>query len=139
MSFRGRGRGGFGGRGGDRGGFRGGRFGGRGRGEGRGWQDYGPPSTVVEVGVVKHPCEGEIVCKLTSEGVRSPTDRVANLHLHGMRLRTATMVQRSLTVGHLSLQSVQNMLLAVLVAGEGRHSSHSHQATALDIPLIFPG
>ena len=24
----------------------------------------------MEVGVFKHPCEGELVCKLTNEGVR---------------------------------------------------------------------
>ena len=70
------GRGGFGrggGRGGSRGsrGGRGGRdFGGRGFGRGRG-ADFGPPASVVEVGVFKHPCEGELVCKLTNEGVRA--------------------------------------------------------------------
>ena len=70
------GRGGFGRGGGRGGGFRsprGGRGGGRdfgGRGFGRGRGDFGPPASVVEVGVFKHPCEGELVCKLTNEGVR---------------------------------------------------------------------
>lgn len=63
-----RGRGGFGDRGGGRGGF-GGRGGG-GRGGGRGWQDYGPPESVIEAGSFTHPCEGEAVVKLTNEKVR---------------------------------------------------------------------
>ncbi len=58
--------GGFGGRDGGRG--RGG-FGGRGGGGGRGWQDQGPPESVVEAGTFSHPCEGEAVCKLTNEKV----------------------------------------------------------------------
>ncbi|XP_025096573.1 H/ACA ribonucleoprotein complex subunit 1-like [Pomacea canaliculata] len=77
MSFRGRGRGGgggFRGGGGGGGGFRGGRGGDRGgfRGRGRGGfnnQDFGPPSEVVELGVMSHPCEEELVCKSTSESV----------------------------------------------------------------------
>ena len=64
MSFRGRGGGGrfsSGGRG------RGGSFG---RGRGRdSYQDYGPPAEVVEAGVFQHPCEGEMVCKLSNEKV----------------------------------------------------------------------
>ena len=64
MSFRGRGRGPPGGRGGGR------SFGGRGGGGRGGFQDYGPPDTVVEAGVFEHPCEGEMVCKLTNEKVR---------------------------------------------------------------------
>ncbi len=32
--------------------------------------DYGPPETVVEAGVFQHPCEGEVVCKLTNAKVR---------------------------------------------------------------------
>jgi H/ACA ribonucleoprotein complex subunit 1 len=73
-----RGRGSFGrgdgGRGGGRfgggrfGGGGGGRFGGGGRG---GWQDQGPPDSVVEAGTFSHPCEGESVCKLTNEKVSS--------------------------------------------------------------------
>ncbi len=35
-------------------------------GGGRGWQDFGPPSSVVEAGVFQHPCEGEAVLKLTN-------------------------------------------------------------------------
>ena len=61
-SFRGGGRSfGGGGRGG----------GGRGsaRGGGRGFQDYGPPSEVVEAGIFEHPCEGEAVCKLSIDKV----------------------------------------------------------------------
>ena len=71
MQRGGRGGGGFrgGGRsfgGGGRGG--GGRFGG-GRGGGRGFQDYGPPSEVIEAGIFEHPCEGEAVCKLSIDKV----------------------------------------------------------------------
>ena len=40
--------------------------GGRGRGD---YQDYGPPAEVVEAGIFQHPCEGEVVCKLTNEKV----------------------------------------------------------------------
>ncbi|TKA63824.1 hypothetical protein B0A55_10196 [Friedmanniomyces simplex] len=63
MSFRGGGRGGDrGGRGGgfrgsDRGGFRGGARGGRG-----GFQSYGPPDQVLEMGNFLHATEGEMVC-----------------------------------------------------------------------------
>jgi H/ACA ribonucleoprotein complex subunit 1 len=62
-------RGGGGGRGGSRGGSRGG-FGGRGgsrRGGfgGRGGFDEGPPAQVTELGVFKHACESEMVCKST--------------------------------------------------------------------------
>lgn len=53
--------------------FRGGRGGGRGRGGrggGRGgFQDYGPPERVVELGEVLHPCESELVVKCTNESV----------------------------------------------------------------------
>ncbi|XP_043919380.1 H/ACA ribonucleoprotein complex subunit 1 [Protopterus annectens] len=86
MSF---GRGGFrgrGGGGGDRGGFRGGgrgggfnrggfNRGGGGRGGGgrggfnRGGFDQGPPENVVVLGEFMHPCEDDIVCKCTAEGV----------------------------------------------------------------------
>ncbi|KAK5686076.1 H/ACA snoRNP pseudouridylase subunit [Elasticomyces elasticus] len=67
MSFRGGGRGGGdrGGRGGgfsrggDRGGFRGGSRGGGGRG---GFQSYGPPDQVLEMGNFLHATEGEMVC-----------------------------------------------------------------------------
>ncbi|KAI7835515.1 hypothetical protein COHA_010589 [Chlorella ohadii] len=54
--------GGFGGRGG---GGRGG-FGGRGGGRGFNRQPEGPPEQVVEAGEYVHPCEGEMVCKLTN-------------------------------------------------------------------------
>ncbi|CAN0071053.1 unnamed protein product, partial [Heterosigma akashiwo] len=64
---RGGGRGGFGGGRGGFGGGRGGRGGGRGRG-GRGY-DEGPPEYVVELGDFMHPCEGEMVYKLTNEMV----------------------------------------------------------------------
>eukprot|EP00474_Spongospora_subterranea_P008779 CRZ09237.1 hypothetical protein [Spongospora subterranea] len=60
MSFRG----GAGGRGG---GFRGGR--GAPRGGGRGGfnrVDAGPPERVVEMGIVAHDCEGEVVCESTN-------------------------------------------------------------------------
>lgn len=40
--------------------------------------DFGPPASVVEVGTFKHPCEGELVCKLTNEGVREVAEK-----LHG--------------------------------------------------------
>ncbi|GIY05300.1 hypothetical protein CEXT_191171 [Caerostris extrusa] len=68
---------GFGGRGG-RGGFGGGRgrgggFGGRGgRGGGRGGFrnfDTGPPEEVRELGYFSHPCEEQLVCKVTIEDV----------------------------------------------------------------------
>ncbi|KAI7828507.1 Gar1/Naf1 RNA binding region-domain-containing protein [Kickxella alabastrina] len=64
-------RGGFGGRGG--GGFGGGRGGG-GRGGSRGGfggghASYGPPDTVSELGTYMHACEGEMVCKSTSDKV----------------------------------------------------------------------
>jgi H/ACA ribonucleoprotein complex subunit 1 len=71
------GRGGFGGRDGGRGG-RGGGFGGRGGGRGfggrGGYQDQGPPESVVEAGVFAHACEGEAVCKLTNDKVRRCCD-----------------------------------------------------------------
>ena len=71
MQRGGRGGGGFrgGGRsfGGGRGG--GGRGFGGGRGGGRGFQDYGPPSEVIEAGIFEHPCEGEAVCKLSIDKV----------------------------------------------------------------------
>jgi len=56
---------------GGRGGGRGRGFGGRGgRGGGRGgFQDYGPPERVVEVGEVLHPCESDLVVKCTNENV----------------------------------------------------------------------
>eukprot|EP00195_Chlamydomonas_chlamydogama_P007069 CAMPEP_0202894748 /NCGR_PEP_ID=MMETSP1392-20130828/4078_1 /ASSEMBLY_ACC=CAM_ASM_000868 /TAXON_ID=225041 /ORGANISM="Chlamydomonas chlamydogama, Strain SAG 11-48b" /LENGTH=172 /DNA_ID=CAMNT_0049579525 /DNA_START=270 /DNA_END=785 /DNA_ORIENTATION=- len=57
------GRGGFGGRGG------GGRGGFGGRGGGRGYQDQGPPESVVEAGTYLHACEGEAVVKLTNEKI----------------------------------------------------------------------
>jgi hypothetical protein len=38
-------------------------------GGGRGFQDYGPPSEVVEAGAFQHACEGEAVCKLINEKV----------------------------------------------------------------------
>ncbi|CAL1286642.1 unnamed protein product, partial [Larinioides sclopetarius] len=65
----GRGRGGFGG--GGRG--RGGGFGGRGgRGGGRGGfrnYDSGPPEEVRELGYFTHPCEDDLVCKVTIDDV----------------------------------------------------------------------
>ena len=33
--------------------------------------DYGPPAEVIEAGVFEHPCEGEVVCKLTNDKVPS--------------------------------------------------------------------
>eukprot|EP01087_Luapelamoeba_hula_P022510 TRINITY_DN8080_c0_g1_i1.p1 TRINITY_DN8080_c0_g1~~TRINITY_DN8080_c0_g1_i1.p1 ORF type:complete len:208 (+),score=42.41 TRINITY_DN8080_c0_g1_i1:69-692(+) len=71
MSFRGRGgsgfRGGSGAGGGGRGAPRGrGGFGG-GRGGGRGEsQSFGPPDSVIEMGVFSHACEGDMVYKMTS-------------------------------------------------------------------------
>lgn len=50
----------FGGRGGGFGGRSGG-FGGRGRG---GYEQQGPPASVIEAGTFEHPCEGEAVIKL---------------------------------------------------------------------------
>ena len=71
MQRGGRGGGGF--RGGGRSFGGGGRGGGRsfggGRGGGRGFQDYGPPSEVIEAGIFEHPCEGEAVCKLSIDKV----------------------------------------------------------------------
>ncbi|GAB5360139.1 hypothetical protein AAMO2058_000601800 [Amorphochlora amoebiformis] len=50
--------------------FRGGSRGGRGRGRGRGrGYDAGPPATVIEVGEFVHPCESEMLCKLTNEKI----------------------------------------------------------------------
>lgn len=70
--MRGGGRG-FGGGGRDFGGRGGGRsFGGGGRGFGGGrggWQDQGPPESVVEAGTFYHACEGEAVVKLTNEKI----------------------------------------------------------------------
>eukprot|EP00770_Monocercomonoides_exilis_P001787 MONOS_1776.1-p1 / transcript=MONOS_1776.1 / gene=MONOS_1776 / organism=Monocercomonoides_exilis_PA203 / gene_product=snoRNP pseudouridylase complex protein Gar1 / transcript_product=snoRNP pseudouridylase complex protein Gar1 / location=Mono_scaffold00033:73775-74604(-) / protein_length=168 / sequence_SO=supercontig / SO=protein_coding / is_pseudo=false len=62
------GRGGsFRGRGGNGGGFRGGRggggFGSRFAGE------SGPPAEIVEIGEFVHPCEGDLVCKVTNDKV----------------------------------------------------------------------
>lgn len=69
-------RGGRGGRDGGRGGGRGGGFGGRGGGFGGrggggrgGWQDQGPPESVIEAGCFAHACEGEAVVKLTNEKI----------------------------------------------------------------------
>ncbi|CAH8611951.1 unnamed protein product [Heterobilharzia americana] len=54
-----------GGAGGNRGGFRGGS-----RGGGRfDHSNAGPPEEVVEVGVYAHPCQEDIVCKITSEKI----------------------------------------------------------------------
>ena len=43
--------------------------GGGGFGRGRGGYDDGPPSEVVEAGIMEHTCEGEVVVKLTNEKV----------------------------------------------------------------------
>ena len=80
MSFRGggggnRGRGGgggFGGRGGGGGGGFGGRGGGGRGGGGRGGfgrrdEDYGPPESVVESGLMVHPCEDQIIIKSSNK------------------------------------------------------------------------
>ncbi|KAK8785886.1 hypothetical protein V5799_007749 [Amblyomma americanum] len=72
--FRGGSGGGFrGGRGGDRGGF-GGRGGGRGgfgggRGGFRGGYDQGPPEEVVEFAYLSHPCQDDLVAKVTDDRV----------------------------------------------------------------------
>ncbi|XP_064457052.1 H/ACA ribonucleoprotein complex subunit 1-like [Ornithodoros turicata] len=60
------GRGGGGGYGGGRGG--GGFRGGRGRG-GYGGYDQGPPEEVVEFAFFSHPCQDDLVCKVTEERV----------------------------------------------------------------------
>ena len=92
MSFRGRGGGGGGGfrggsggggggfrggsggggfrggnRGGGGGGFRGGNRGGGGGGYGRRDEDYGPPESVVDCGLMLHPCEDMIVIKSSNK------------------------------------------------------------------------
>ncbi|KAJ4462014.1 putative H/ACA ribonucleoprotein complex subunit 1 [Paratrimastix pyriformis] len=60
-------------RGGPRGGFRGGRGGGfrggRGGGFGRDQQSYGPPAEIIEMGAFSHECEGDLVCKATTDKV----------------------------------------------------------------------
>lgn len=74
MSWRGgAGRSGFSRGGGSHGGFS---RGGRGRGVGNGgfrgrgglnrFEDYGPPDTVIETGVFEHPCQGEMVYRMTA-------------------------------------------------------------------------
>eukprot|EP00040_Diaphanoeca_grandis_P038327 m.256285 g.256285 ORF g.256285 m.256285 type:complete len:200 (-) comp34228_c0_seq1:739-1338(-) len=61
------GRGGGGARGGGRGGsFRGG---GRGGGRGRGSFDQGPPSSVEELGTLKHTCEGDLIVASTNSKI----------------------------------------------------------------------
>ncbi len=73
--------GGFGGRGGGGFGGRGGGFGGRGGGGRGGWQDQGPPESVIEAGCFAHACEGEAVVKLTNEKVRLSLHSMSRLHL----------------------------------------------------------
>ncbi|GBN96324.1 putative H/ACA ribonucleoprotein complex subunit 1 [Araneus ventricosus] len=64
----GRGRGGFGGGGRGRGGGFGGRGGRGGRGGFRNF-DSGPPEEVRELGFFTHPCEDDLVCKVTIDDV----------------------------------------------------------------------
>ena len=115
--FRGGGRS-FGGRGG---GGRG--FGGGGRGGGRGFQDYGPPSEVIEAGIFEHPCEGEAVCKLSIDKVGLLQPFPCALHVTS---RWASRQQPGT-----SLRCNLDLHIVLSKVGNGRHA-----ATALQVPYF---